>query len=71
MRQRLKGVGSRTEVPRLMMCIWLHIAAHADRVPRLTLKAGRKEGYKAGKRSSCRFRVFGLRAVAFRRRMKA
>jgi hypothetical protein len=31
-----------------MVCIWLHIAAHADRSPRLTLKAGRKEGYKAG-----------------------
>jgi hypothetical protein len=44
-----KACGSRTEVPRLTVRTWLHIAAYADRSPRLTLKAGCKEGCKAGR----------------------
>ncbi len=34
--------------PRLIARTWLRIASHGDRLPRLTLKAGRKEGCKAG-----------------------
>ena len=33
--------------PRLIARAWLRIASHGGRLPRLTLKAGRKEGCKA------------------------
>ncbi len=33
---------------RLIACTCLHMDAHGDRAPLLTLKAGRKEGYKVG-----------------------
>ena len=35
-----------------MACTWLRAASHVERSPRLTLKAGRKEGYKAAPLSS-------------------
>ena len=34
--------------PRLIARTWLRMAAYGDRLPRLTLKAGRKGGCKAG-----------------------
>jgi hypothetical protein len=33
-----------------MVCTWLLMAVHGDRLPRLTLKAGRKEGHKPERR---------------------
>jgi hypothetical protein len=44
----VRHMESRTERPRLMGCTWQRMGAHGDRLPRLTLKAGRKEGHKAG-----------------------
>jgi hypothetical protein len=40
--------------PRLIARALRRIAPHGDRSPRLTLKAGRKEGCKAGLERTCR-----------------
>src|SRR6266566_2875697 len=37
-----------------MVCTWCLMAAHGDRLPRLTLKAGRKAGCKAEVQRTCR-----------------
>jgi hypothetical protein len=42
------GHGSRPELPRLIGRAWLRIAAHELLLPRLTLKAERKEGCGRG-----------------------
>ncbi len=45
-----KGHGCRAGAPRLMVGASQRIAAHAERSPRLTLKAGHRAGCRAGYR---------------------